>query len=45
MKCSVCKNDTFNEKDYQYEICEECLWEYDIIKVENPNSEGGANKH
>lgn len=45
MKCPVCNNDTFNEKDYQFEICKECFWEYDIFQLENPDYSGGANNH
>ena len=45
MKYPVCQNDTFDETDYEYDICEECFWEYDIVQVENPDYEGGANKH
>lgn len=45
MKCPVCGNDTFAEKDYEYEICEECFWEYDILQVKNPDLSGGANRH
>ena len=43
MKCPVCGNLTFNSKDYLYEICEECFWEYDSIQVDAPNYSGGAN--
>ena len=45
MKCPVCGNDTFDEKDYEYDICPECFWEYDIVQVENPDFRGGANCH
>ncbi|MBR6402131.1 MAG: NUDIX domain-containing protein [Eubacterium sp.] len=45
MKCPVCGNDTFDEEDYEYEICPECFWEYDISQVNNPDLAGGANNH
>ena len=45
MKCPVCQNNTFNENDYEYKICEECFWEYDPVQVGNPNYGGGANVH
>ena len=45
MKCPVCENDTFDENDYEYAICPECFWEYDIFQVENPDCSGGANCH
>lgn len=45
MKCPVCGNDTFDDNDYEYDICEECFWEYDLIQVENPDFPGGANHH
>ncbi len=44
MKCPICQNETFDEKDYEYQICEECFWEYDLLQVEKPNLSGGANK-
>lgn len=44
MKCPICQNETFNDKDYEYQICRECFWEYDLLQVENPNLSGGANK-
>lgn len=45
MKCPVCGNDTFDETDYEYEICPECYWEYDPIQVEEQDFSGGANCH
>lgn len=45
MKCPVCGNDTFDDIDYEYEICEECFWQYDMTQVENPTYVGGANCH
>ena len=45
MKCPVCGNDTFDDNDYEYEICEECYWEYDKIQVKDPDFAGGANNH
>lgn len=45
MKCPVCGNDTFEDEDYEYCICEKCFWEYDSIQVANPNYSGGANCH
>ena len=42
-KCPVCNNDTFDERNFDYEICKECFWEYDPIQIENPNYFGGAN--
>ena len=44
MKCPICQNETFDDKDYEYQICEECFWEYDLLQVKNPNLSGGANK-
>lgn len=40
MKCPVCGNETFADKDYEYDICEECFWEYDLIQVDNPDYSG-----
>ena len=45
MKCPICQNETFNEKDYEYDICKECFWEYDILQVKHPNYAGGANNY
>ena len=45
MLCPVCGNDTFIDDDYEYEICKECFWEYDDVQVDNPDYEGGANRH
>ena len=45
MKCPVCGNDTFNNYDYEFQICKQCFWEYDQIQVDNPDYEGGANNH
>ncbi len=45
MRCPVCQNNTFGENDYEYDICEECFWEYDVWQVENPDEDGGANCH
>lgn len=45
MRCPVCNNDTFDEKDYEYYICEECYWEYDVVQVSDPDFPGGANFH
>ena len=45
MKCPVCGNDTFDDEDYEYVICDECYWEYDFIQVEHPDFAGGANCH
>lgn len=45
MKCPVCNNDTFDEKDYEWSICAECNWEYDSLQVEKPDYDGGANVH
>ena len=36
MKCPVCGNDTFDDKDYKYQICEECFWEYDVLQLKDP---------
>lgn len=44
MKCPICQNETFDNNDYEYQICEECFWEYDLIQVKNPDLSGGANK-
>ena len=43
MKCPVCGNDTFDDKDYEFDICPECFWEYDILQVDEPDYKGGAN--
>lgn len=45
MKCPVCGNNTFDDKDYEWEICSECFWEYDLIQVKDPTLSGGANRH
>ena len=45
MKCPVCGNNTFSDTDYEYSICKECFWEYDVVQVDNPNYSGGANNH
>lgn len=45
VKCPVCGNDTFDDTDYEYDICSECFWEYDILQVEEPDLRGGANCH
>lgn len=45
MKCPICENNTFNDEDYEWEICKECYWEYDPSQVSEPDSEGGANIH
>lgn len=45
MKCPVCNNDTFDDNDYEYEICKECFWEYDVFQLENPDERTGANNH
>ncbi len=45
MKCPVCGNDTFDDNDYEFDICEECFWEYDPLQVDDPDCAGGANKH
>ena len=45
MKCPVCGNNTFSDTDYEYDICKECFWEYDLVQVDNPNLPGGANNH
>lgn len=43
MKCPVCGNDTFDDKDYEFDICPECFWEYDILQVDELDYKGGAN--
>lgn len=45
MKCPVCGNNTFSDTDYEYDICDECFWEYDYVQVHNPDYTGGANHH
>lgn len=45
MNCPVCGNDTFDDDKYEYKICSECFWEYDVVQVEQPNLAGGANCH
>lgn len=45
MQCPVCGNDTFDEEDFEYEICPECFWEYDVVQVKYPEFTGGANHH
>lgn len=42
-KCPVCENNTFNENDYEYDICIECFWEYDPVQIDDPDFFGGAN--
>lgn len=45
MKCPVCDKNTFDDKDWFYDICTECFWEYDPIQVAKPDYSGGANCH
>jgi len=45
MICPVCGNDTFDNVDFEWNICPECFWEYDSLQVENPDYDGGANCH
>lgn len=45
MKCPVCGNDTFDDKDYEFDICPKCFWEYDILQVDEPDYQGGTNCH
>ncbi|MDO5155565.1 MAG: CPCC family cysteine-rich protein [Eubacteriales bacterium] len=45
MKCPVCDNNTFDDADFEYNICPECFWEWDMIQVEEPDYAGGANRH
>ena len=44
MKCPVCGNDTFDDKNFAYNICPECFWEYDEITLDEPDLTGGANQ-
>lgn len=45
MICPVCGNNTFDEDDFEYMICPECYWEYDVLQVQEPDYAGGANCH
>ena len=45
MICPVCGNDTFDNKDFEYSICGECFWEYDLVQLNDPDFAGGANHH
>ncbi len=45
MICPICGNDTFDDTDYEFEICDECYWEYDVVQVDDPDFAGGANHH
>lgn len=45
MKCPVCNNETLIDNAYEWDICEECFWEYDPLQVSNPDYRGGANHH
>lgn len=42
MECPICGNITFNSKDFKYNICKECDWEYDEIEIKD-KSICGAN--
>lgn len=41
-KCPCCGYYTFNEKP-SGDICKVCFWEDDLIQLDNPSYEGGAN--
>jgi hypothetical protein len=43
MKCPVCDINTFNDYDYEHNICKECFWEYDPVQVDDPDFYVGAN--
>ena len=44
-KCPCCGYYTFDNKpDGSYDICKVCFWEADLIQLEDPTYEGGANK-
>ncbi len=43
MKCPVCNNEIGD--NYEFEICQECYFQYDPVQVEYPDYKGGANKH
>ena len=45
MICPVCGNNTFSDTNYEFAICDECFWEYDLIQVGDPDFPGGANNH
>jgi hypothetical protein len=43
--CSCCGSKTFREQpNGSYDICPVCFWEDDLIQLNDPNFEGGANR-
>jgi len=43
--CPCCGYKTFREQpNGNYDICEVCFWEDDLIQFNDPTYEGGANK-
>lgn len=44
-KCECCGYYTLPEESIgNYNICPVCFWEDDIVQLEDPNFEGGANE-
>ena len=44
-KCECCGYFTLPEKSAgNYNICPVCFWEDDIVQLEDPNYQGGANE-
>lgn len=44
-KCECCGYYTLPEESRgNYNICPVCFWEDDIVQLEDPNFEGGANE-
>ncbi|MCL2474886.1 MAG: hydrolase [Chloroflexi bacterium] len=44
-KCACCGNYTLDSEAIgTFEICPTCFWEDDIVQLDNPEYEGGANK-
>ena len=44
-KCPCCGYYTLEERAGEgYGVCEVCFWEDDIVQLEDPNFEGGANR-
>lgn len=44
-RCPCCGFYTFEERpNGNYDICEVCFWEDDLIQMENETYEGGANR-
>ena len=43
MKCPVCNNNTFDDTNYEWDICKECFFEWDPLQVKDSDYWGGAN--